>query len=132
MFWADRFDDGRILLLTLEGRLSREDLVDLSDRLRGLAAQGMFQVVVDVRDVEHWDFRGLQVLAEAVEVRRRHGAATAFITPSTYLRDIAKAAGVFERLDFYDALRLNEGVELSVVDVPRAAEEEALREAGNS
>jgi anti-anti-sigma regulatory factor len=132
MFWADRFDDGRILLLTLEGRLSRNDLIDLSDRLRGLAAQGMFQVVVDVRDVDHWDFRGLQVLAEAVEFRRRHGAATAFITPSTYLKDIAKAAGVFERLDFYDALRLNGGVELSVIDVTVATEEEALREAGGS
>jgi hypothetical protein len=31
---------------------------------------------------------------------------TAFITPSRYLRDIASAAGVAERFDFYDEMQL--------------------------
>ncbi len=106
MFWAGQSEEGRICLLGMEGSLSSTDLVNLSDRLRGLAAQGMLRVVVDLREVQHWDFRGLRCLAEAVETRRRLGGLTAFITPNQYLRDIAAAAGVLEQFDFYDALRL--------------------------
>jgi anti-anti-sigma factor len=106
MFWAVQTDERRICLLGLEGGLSSSDLVQLAERLRALAAQGMSRVVVDLRRVDHWDFRGLRSLAEAVEQRRRRGGVTAFITPSRYLRDIAAAAGVLERLDFYDSLEL--------------------------
>ena len=97
MFWADQFDEGRICLLTLEGRLSRDNLENLAERLRGLAARGMDQVVVDAKGVEHWDFRGLQGLADAVALRRRYGFGTAFITPNPYLKDIARAAGIDQR-----------------------------------
>lgn len=106
MFWVVQTDERRICLLGLEGSLSSSDLVQLAERLRALAAQGMSRVVVDLRRVDHWDFRGLRSLAEAVEQRRRRGGVTAFITPSRYLRDIATAAGVLDRLDFYDALEL--------------------------
>jgi len=131
MFWADRFDEGRICLLTLEGRLSRDNLENLAERLRGLAARGMDQVVVDANGVEHWDFRGLQGLADAVALRRRYGFGTAFITPSPYLKDIARAAGVHESLDFYDALDLNNRVELSVVEAAPAGQGEPLRQASS-
>ena len=108
MFWAGQSEEGRICLLGMEGSLSSTDLVNLADRLRGLAAQGMVRVVVDLRNVDHWDFRGLACLADAVEYRRSLGGLTAFITPSPYLRDIASAAGVIDQFDFYDALRLEE------------------------
>jgi anti-anti-sigma factor len=106
MFWAVQTDERRICLLGLEGGLSSSDLAQLAERLRALAAQGMSRVVVDLRRVDHWDFRGLRALADAVDHRRRRGGVTAFITPSRYLRDIAAAAGVLEALDFYDALAL--------------------------
>lgn len=106
MFWADQVDDRRICLLGMEGSLSSQDLAKLAERLRGLAAQGASRVVVDLRPVSHWDFRGLRCLAEAVAYRRSLGAVTAFITPSRYLREIAVAAGVDSEFDFYDALRL--------------------------
>jgi hypothetical protein len=63
-------------------------------------------VVVDLRRVETWDVRGLHGLAEAVDHRRRQGGITAFIAADPGLKDLAAAAGVLERLDFYDALRL--------------------------
>ena len=109
MFWAVQTDERRICLLGLEGSLASSDLVQLAERLRALAAQGMSRVVVDLRRVDHWDFRGLRALAEAVEHRRRRGGATAFITPNRYLRDIAAAAGVHDRFDFYDGLNLEGG-----------------------
>ena len=87
MFWADQSDDRRICLLGLEGSLSSRDLVNLAERLRGLAAQGMLRVVIDLRQVDHWDFRGLRCLAEAVEYRRRMGGITAFVSPDRYLFD---------------------------------------------
>ena len=130
MFWADQFED-RVCLLTLEGRLSRMALVNLADRLRGLAARGMFQVVVDMHRVEHWDFRGLRALGEAVRFRSERGGATAFITPNPYLKDVAKAAGVFDLLDFYDSLRLESPAEF---DMAGAAMEHAssIRQVGSS
>jgi len=127
MFWADQFDEDRVCLLAPEGRLSRADLINLGDRLRGLAARGVFQVVVDTRAVEHWDFRGLTSVADAVDHRRRSGASTAFITPNSYLRDIAAAAGVSGRLEFYDDVRWTGGFRPTVVpglddrDEPRRA-----------
>ena len=108
MFWAVQTDERRICLLDLEGGLSSSDLAELARRLRALAAQGVSRVVVDLRRVDHWDFRGLRSVAEAVEHRRRRGGVTAFISPSRYLRDIAAAAGVLETLDMYDALDLEE------------------------
>ena len=106
MFWAVQSDERRICLLGLEGGLTSSDLTELAKRLRALAAQGVSRVVVDLRRVEHWDFRGLKSLADAVEHRRHRGGVTAFITPSRYLRDIAAAAGVLDKLDVYDALDL--------------------------
>ena len=128
MFWADQFEH-RIGLLTLEGRLSKAAMLDLADRLRGLAARGMSQVVVDVRLVEHWDFRGLPALSEAVAFRKEHGGSTAFITPNDYLRDIAKAAGVFDALDFYDGLRLDDAPSLLPAETTETTE--AARHVGS-
>ena len=108
MFWAAQPEERRVCLLGLEGSLSGNDLANLAERLRGLAARGMIRVVVDLRAVDHWDFRGLRCLAEAVRFRREVGYLTAFVTPSRYLRDIAAAAGVLEQLDWYDALELEE------------------------
>ena len=119
MLWADQPDDGRICLLGMEGNLSGSDLANLAGRLRGLAARGVFRVVVDLTSVEHWDFRGLKCLAEAVEFRRKSGGLTAFISPSPYLRHIAAAAGVLESFDFYDALRVEERLENEPITVGR-------------
>jgi anti-anti-sigma regulatory factor len=125
MFWAVQTDERRICLLGLEGGLTSSDLTELAKRLRALAAQGVSRVVIDLRRVDHWDFRGLKSLAEAVEHRRHRGGVTAFITPSRYLRDIATAAGVLDKLDMYDALELEES--MSPADVPMRSAQEATR-----
>jgi anti-anti-sigma regulatory factor len=109
MLWAVRSDERRICWLGLEGGLTGDDLANLAGRLRGLAAQGVSRVVVDLRGVDHWDFRGLRSLADAVDHRRARGGTTAFITPSRYLRDIATAAGILDRLEFYDDVRWEDG-----------------------
>jgi anti-anti-sigma regulatory factor len=119
MLWADQPDDGRICLLGLEGSLSGTDVANLAGRLRGLAARGVFRVVVDLTRVDHWDFRGLKCLADAVDFRRQAGGLTAFISPDPYLRHIAAVAGVLERLDFYDALRVEERLESEPITVGR-------------
>jgi anti-anti-sigma regulatory factor len=126
MFWAVQSDERRICLLGLEGSLSGDDLANLAGRLRGLAVQGVLRVVVDLRDVIHWDYRGLRCLAEAVQWRRDRGGLTVFVTPSRYLRDIAAAAGVHERLEFYDDLRMEEGSTLRIGSLP-APEAEEIR-----
>jgi len=109
MFWAVQSDERRICLLGLEGSLNGDDLANLAGRLRGLAVQGVLRVVVDLRNVTHWDYRGLRCLAEAVEWSRQRGGITVFVTPDRYLKDIAVAAGVHESLDFYDDLQMEEG-----------------------
>jgi len=109
MFWAVQSDERRICLLGLEGSLNGDDLANLAGRLRGLAAQGVLRVVVDLREVAHWDYRGLRCLAEAVHWRRERGGITVFVTSSRYLRDIAVVAGVHDELEFFDDLRMEEG-----------------------
>ena len=112
MFWAVQSDERRICLLGLEGSLSSHDLANLATRLRGLAVQGVRRVVVDLREVNHWDFRGLRCLAESVSHHQGLGGVTVFITPDRYLKDIAAAAGVADQMEFYDELHLEkeEGV----------------------
>jgi anti-anti-sigma regulatory factor len=109
MFWAVQSDERRICLLGLEGSLNGDDLANLAGRLRGLAAQGVLRVVVDLRNVTHWDYRGLRCLSEAVRWRRERGGITVFVTPSRYLRDIAVVGGVHDDLEFFDDLQLEEG-----------------------
>src|SRR5262249_32960690 len=106
MFWAVQSDERRICLLGLEGGLTSGDLSELAKRLRALAAQGVSRVVVDLRRVELGVSRGLNPRGGGGEPRRHRGGVTAFITPSRYLRDIAAAAGVLDKLDLYDALDL--------------------------
>jgi anti-anti-sigma regulatory factor len=127
MFWAVQSDERRICLLGLEGSLSSDDLVNLTERLRGLAVQGVLRVVIDLRRVDHWDFRGLRCLAEGVEYRRSCGGVTAFVSSSRYLRDIASVAGVLDRLDFYDDMCLEEGSDLRAPKVLELVEEPRLR-----
>ncbi len=129
MLRTDRSDEGRVCLLGLEGSLGSSDLVNLAERLRGLAARGMLRVVVDLRGVDHWDFRGLNCLADAVDYRRRLGGVTAFISPSRYLHSIAVAAGVRDRLDIYDDLRIESEVETLPLRVVEPAEAAELRRA---
>ncbi len=132
MFRADRSEEARICLLDMEGSLSSSDLVNLSERLRGLAARGVLRVVVDLRQVDHWDYRGLHCLADAAQYRRASGGVTAFITPSAYLRSIAAAAGVQDDLDFYDDLQVEEEVkkvQLAVVELTPGSED-LLRASG--
>jgi hypothetical protein len=129
MFWADQSDDRRVCLLGLEGSLNGNDLANLAKRLRGLAAQGVLRVVVDLRAVLHWDYRGLRCLSEAVAYRQGIGAVTAFITSDRYLKDIAVAAGVAESFDFYDDLRLEGTPAPSAAESAFEAEEPSLRRA---
>jgi len=123
MFWAVQSDERRICLLGLEGSLNGDDLANLAGRLRGLAAQGVLRVVVDLRDVAHWDYRGLRCLAEAVRWRRERGGITVFVTPNRYLRDIAVVAGVHDELEFFDDLRM-EGGTVHRPGIPVAADAE--------
>lgn len=130
MFWADQFNEDRICLLTMEGTVSRSDLANLAERLRGLAAQNVPQIVIDARRVDHWDYRGLGTTAEAVRSCGRGGTRVAFVTPSRYLRDIVAAAGLNGAFDFYDALELEGApVKLELVEVPRPMEVRPLRRA---
>lgn len=107
MSWAGRFVQERVSLLTMEGRLSREDLNELATHLRELAAQGVLHVLVDVRSVDHWDYRGLKPLADAAAFRKRFGGRTTVVA-NRYLRDIARTVGELSPLEFRDRLPMVE------------------------
>ena len=102
MFRADRSEEGRICLLGLEGSLSSSDLVNLSERLRGLAARGVLRVVVDLRAVRYASAQALGVLVTFLVELRRRGGDLALLGCPGHLRELFALCGLDEIFQFLE------------------------------
>ena len=98
---APHFAYGRSAVLTLEGELCRSELGDLSGLLEHVARQGCSQVVLDLSEVSHFDYRGVQPLIGWAERLREVGGDLKLAGLSPYLHAIFRSAGGAGAFDFY-------------------------------
>ncbi len=92
---------GRVETLMLEGELSEQDLLTLCDELTQRMHRGLRQVVLDLSDVGHLNYKGVKPLMARAEAFRRTGGDLKLSGLSPYLAAIFRAAGAHDAFEIY-------------------------------
>ncbi|MFY2560838.1 STAS domain-containing protein [Corallococcus terminator] len=91
----------RVETLMLEGELSEQDLLKLCDELTQRMHRGLRQVVLDLSEVGHLNYRGVKPLMARAEAFRRTGGDLKLSGLSPYLAAIFRAAGAHDAFEIY-------------------------------
>lgn len=91
----------RVETLMLEGELSEQDLLKLCDELTQRMHRGLRQVVLDLTEVGHLNYRGVKPLMVRAEAFRRTGGDLKLSGLSPYLAAIFRAAGAHDAFEIY-------------------------------
>ncbi|NVJ19795.1 MULTISPECIES: STAS domain-containing protein [Myxococcus] len=91
----------RVETLMLEGELSEQDLLKLCDELTQRMHRGVRQVVLDLSEVGHLNYRGVKPLMARAEAFRRTGGDLKLSGLSPYLAAIFRAAGAHDAFEIY-------------------------------
>ncbi|AKF83092.1 anti-anti-sigma factor [Myxococcus fulvus] len=92
---------GRVETLMLEGELSEQDLLTLCDELSQRMHRGLRQVVLDLSEVGHLNYKGVKPLMARAEAFRRTGGDLKLSGLSPYLAAIFRAAGAHDAFEIY-------------------------------
>ena len=99
----------RVMTMVLEGELDRPSVSDITDMLAKLTLEGVVEVVIDLADVTHFDYRGVKPLVRRAEVLRELGGDLKLSGLSPYLHAIFRSAGAHDSFDYFshsaDAVR---------------------------
>lgn len=90
-----------VVTLVLEGELGLEDLRRVGQELFRVASRGRHQVVLDLSQVSHLDYRGLRPLVTRADLLRRAGGDVRVSGVSGYLFHIFRAAGAHDAFLFF-------------------------------
>lgn len=101
---ASPLHQSRVVTLFLEGELGQNDLQQIGQELFRIAHRGQRQVVLDLTDVSHLDYRGVKPLAARAELFRQAGGDIKICGASPYVAAIFRAAGVGSAFEFFNTL----------------------------
>lgn len=90
-----------VATLFLEGELSQEALAEVGDALFRLVHRGHRQVVVDLADVGHLDYRGVKPLVQRAVLLRAAGGDIKLCGASAYVAAILRVAGAWQELEVH-------------------------------
>ncbi len=93
--------DERVITLILEGDLTLNDLARVGDELFRLANRGHRNVVLDLTQVGHLDYRGIRPLVARAELFRSAGGDIRVCGLSGYIFHIFRAAGAHDAFQFF-------------------------------
>jgi anti-anti-sigma factor len=96
--------NSRVVTLFLEGELGQNDLQQIGQELFRIAHRGQRQVVLDLTDVSHLDYRGVKPLAARADLFRQAGGDIKICGASPYIAAIFRAAGVGQAFEFFQTL----------------------------
>ena len=94
----------RVVTLFLEGELAQGDLQQIGQELFRIAHRGQRQVVLDLTDVSHLDYRGVKPLAARAELFRQAGGDIKICGASPYVAAIFRASGAGSAFQFFTTL----------------------------
>src|SRR4051794_32821668 len=95
----------RVVTLFLEGELNQADLMQVGQELFRIAHRGQRQVVLDLTDVAHLDYRGVKPLAARADLFRQAGGDIKICGASPYIAAIFRASGAGQTFEFYATLQ---------------------------
>lgn len=87
--------------MVLEGEISAADMVDIGGMLDRLVQRGVRNVVIDLSEVSHFDFRGVRPLMAKATAFRLAGGDLKLAGLSPYLHAIFRSAGAHGAFDYF-------------------------------
>ncbi len=93
----------RVVTVVLEGEIGERELADLSEMLFRLATRGAHEVVLDLAEVSHFDYRGVRPLLHRADLFRRAGGDIKLAGLSPYLAAIFRSAGAHEAFEYFSS-----------------------------
>ena len=91
----------KVMRMVLEGELNREELADVGEMLFRLSTQGVVNLVIDLSEVTHFDYRGVRPLMRRADVFRELGGDVRLAGLSPYLFAIFRSAGAHDAFDYF-------------------------------
>lgn len=91
----------RTMTMVLEGEINHLELSDIGKMIFQLSADGVVDLVIDMSDVTHFDFRGVKPLLRRAEVFRELGGDIKLSGLSPYIHAIFRSAGAHDAFDYF-------------------------------
>lgn len=89
------------MTMVLEGEITGVEMGDIAEMIFALSADGVTQLVIDMTDVSHFDFRGVKPLLRRAEVFRELGGDIKLAGLSPYVHAIFRSAGANDAFDYF-------------------------------
>ncbi len=94
------------MTVSVEGDIGRDEMAEIGDMLFRLAHRGVTQIVLDLTDVSHFDYRGVRPLLARAELFRRAGGDIKLSGLSPYVHAIFRSAGANDAFDYFASSEL--------------------------
>lgn len=91
----------RVVTLMLDGELGEMEMADVCDELFRIAHRGHRNLVIDLTDVSHIDYRHVRPLVARARVFRNGGGDIKLAGLSPYLQAVFRAAGAQNDFEYY-------------------------------
>ena len=88
----------RTMTMVLEGEITGVEMGEVAEMIFQLSADGVTQLVIDLTDVTHFDFRGVKPLLRRAEVFRELGGDIKLAGLSPYVHAIFRSAGANDEI----------------------------------
>ena len=89
------------MTMVLEGEITGVEMSEVAEMIFQLSADGVTQLVIDLTDVTHFDFRGVKPLLRRAEVFRELGGDIKLAGLSPYVHAIFRSAGANDEFDYF-------------------------------
>jgi anti-sigma B factor antagonist len=101
-FHVDVSSDGRASVIAVSGELDLASSGALEEELSRVAASGIRQIVIDLRNLEFMDSTGLSTLVKAHQRAEEAGQEFGLVRGPQQVQRLLSLTGVEERLRFAD------------------------------
>jgi anti-anti-sigma factor len=91
----------RTMTMVLEGEINGVEMGDIAEMIFQLSADGVTQLIIDMTEVTHFDFRGVKPLLRRAEVFRELGGDIKLAGLSPYVHAIFRSAGAHDSFDYF-------------------------------
>lgn len=91
----------RTMTMVLEGEIGDAEMAEIGEMLFRLSMDGVSQLVIDMREVSHFDYRGVRPLMRRADAFRELGGDIKLAGLSPYVFAIFRSAGAHDAFDYF-------------------------------
>ena len=97
-------EDGKVVIVSVEGRVDTESAVDVNTTLQNVVSSGKYNLVLDMSDVSYISSSGLRVLADILTRSRKAGGDLKLVGLSDKVLRVMQIIGFTQFFSMYETL----------------------------